>query len=207
MGTGRNGALPSAAFIAYVWLLLSCFSTVVTLLGFEASLLAVVSLERSTLCAQHDCLGPPPLKKFTNVSCSGLMASFPDIPRDGERQAARVVGTESGCTGYADLDEMDLALFAAATHPAGAVAGRNNGLDNDAVDELAGFDTAGSLQPSARELSADIPGCGAGNDAHTGASRWAEIVASAHVVDPGAQYCDMRGKHNRAGTQKTVPWN
>eukprot|EP00965_Chrysotila_dentata_P018738 623641-Pleurochrysis_carterae.AAC.1 len=37
-------------------------------------------------------------------------------------------------------------------------------------------------------------------------SSWAQAISSAHDFDPGAQYCDMRGKHDRTNMQKTQDW-
>eukprot|EP00965_Chrysotila_dentata_P108258 3575760-Pleurochrysis_carterae.AAC.1 len=32
------------------------------------------------------------------------------------------------------------------------------------------------------------------------------MISTAHAFDPGAQYCDMRGKYDRTNAQKTLDW-
>eukprot|EP00965_Chrysotila_dentata_P178867 5906688-Pleurochrysis_carterae.AAC.1 len=133
------------------------------------------------------------------------MASFPDNLTDEQWQTAHVLGRGAGGVVNDDLDDIDLALFAAATN--GASADGENGFDINADEDFARSGTAKSSQPSVRGLWTEIPVRDAGGDSRIGASTWAEVVAGAHAMDPGAEHRDMRGKHDRANTQKTVPWS
>eukprot|EP00965_Chrysotila_dentata_P091245 3013097-Pleurochrysis_carterae.AAC.1 len=108
-----------------------------------------------------------------------------------------------------------MALFAAAsTSGDGAAAfGENNlhiGADYFHPAAWGEPGVSHSAQPSARGsagCSSENPVSGAAADRTcNGAPTWANAIASAHAMDHGAQYCDMRGKHSRDSTQKTVPW-
>eukprot|EP00965_Chrysotila_dentata_P222215 6192822-Pleurochrysis_carterae.AAC.1 len=130
------------------------------------------------------------------------MAALPVVSSDDEEwcTAKSLLGDRNKTLENAGLSKKEAAFF-------GTVVGDSD-VDCSCTEEpvlQAELHSGPASSSSSVSTSTHLPSA----DAHQRdrqRTSWAASIAAAHAIDHGAQYTDLRGKHDRTNTQKVVSW-
>eukprot|EP00965_Chrysotila_dentata_P184097 6078745-Pleurochrysis_carterae.AAC.1 len=138
------------------------------------------------------------------------MAALPVLSSDDEEwQTARVLHDRHLDGFSAELDDPDLVFCAAACSTSSASV---NDQTDAALLDGQNVTGRGSSSAATADLNHAQSSCHSRQNSQDTGSKsgdqapWAAAILGAHKMDPGAQYHDMRGKHDRTNVKKTVAW-